>query len=516
MSGKGKSGDCISSTAMRILEFNAEYFGISLVQLMENAGAGVAEEIASRFDSDKRVVFFCGLGGNGGDGFVAARHLLSKGYCVSVVLAGRGRDIVHSAARENWKVLQFLRRSIPVAEVYDSSVIPKVEADIVVDALLGTGVKGELRPPMSHIVDYVNHVEGFKVAVDVPTGLDSDTGETFGSAVKADLTVTFHKEKNGLRKAKQFVGKLVIRDIGLPKVLENFAGPGDVLVLLGQRSSDAHKGDSGRLLAIGGSDVFSGAPALVSLAALRTGVDIVYLAAPSRTARAISSMSPDLITVKLEGEYLNPKNIEALKPYIEKVDAVVLGPGLGVEPETEKFVKECINVVEKAGKPLLLDADGLKAFGSFKRALKVPLVLTPHVGEYAVLTGRKLSNNLQDNVYEVQKTARELDAVVLLKGPVDVVCSGSNFKFNFTGNAGMTVGGTGDVLSGVVGALLSQKVEPFEAAVAGAYVNGAAGDFVASTVGYHMIATDLLPWIPTVLDNPMDHLKVRKNDTRVS
>ena len=156
---------------------------------------------------------------------------------------------------------------------------------------------------------------------------------------------------------------------------------------LNHASPSAHKGDFGRLLVIGGSEVYSGAPTLVSLAAMRTGVDIVYLAAPAKTAIAISSMSPDLITIKLEGENLNPANMETLKPYLSMVDAVVMGPGLGLNPETIKFVKACVEEVEKAKKPLLLDADGLKAFAKFKRPLKVPLVLTPHAGEYAILTG---------------------------------------------------------------------------------------------------------------------------------
>lgn len=516
MSLKGKNAGCISSEAMRTLEFNAEYFGVSLLQLMENAGAHVAEEIASRFNAKKKVVVFCALGGNGGDGFVAARHLLSRGFDVSIVLSGRGCEITHSAALENWKALKFLQRSIPVIEVYDSSLIPKVEADIVIDALLGTGSRGKLRPPILQLVGCINSIQAFKVAVDVPTGLDSDSGEVIGPVVKADLTVAFHKEKIGLHKAKPYVGKLVVRNIGLPREFETFVGPGDVMVPLSRRSSGAHKGDSGRLLSIGGGEVFSGAPTLVSLAALRTGVDIVYLAAPDKTARDISSMSPDLITVKLQGNNLNPKNVETLKPYIDRVDAVVLGPGLGMEPETQEFVKGLVFAVERAGKPLLLDADGLKAFGSFKRRLKIPLVLTPHAGEYVILTGQKLSGALEHDVKAIKRTALELGAVILVKGPVDVICSGSRFKLNFTGNAGMTVGGTGDVLSGIVGGLLAQKVDGFEAAVAGAYVNGAAGDFVANSVGFHMVASDLLPWIPTVLDNPMDHLKVRKNGARAS
>ena len=504
-----ETNPAISSRDMRALEANAEYYGISLLQLMENAGQSVAAEVARRFEPGKKVLVFCGQVGNGGDGFVAARHLLSMGYGVTAVLAGRGRDISHEATKKNFEALQSLS-DIPVVEVTDSSAIPKVEADVVVDALLGTGTKGRLKPPISQLVDAINALRGFKIAVDVPTGIDSDTGENLGIAVNANVTVTFHAPKMGLVNAKKFVGELIVKDIGLPRQLETYAGPGDVLLVTKQRSLAAHKGDFGRVLAIGGSEVFSGAPTLVSLAALRTGVDIVYLAAPVKTATAISSMSPDLITVKLDGNHLKPGNVDELKPYIASVDAVVLGPGLGLHPDTKDFVKACIAAVEAAGKPLLLDADGLKAFAEFKRPLKVPAVLTPHAGEYAILTGQTLPDIIEERVSMVQKTAAELNCVVLVKGKVDLICSKKRFKLNFTGNQGMTVGGTGDVLSGIVGALLAQKADAFEAAVAGAFVNGAAGDFVTSKIGYHMVATDLLEWIPHVLDDPMSHAEVRR------
>lgn len=510
MKAKKKRAEAITSREMRALEVNAEYFGISLLQLMENAGRNVAEETISRFPTDQKVAIFCGLGGNGGDGFVAARHLLAHGFTVSVLLVGKGRDIRHESAAQNWCGLQPLRGSIRIQEVTDSSVIPKVDADVVVDALLGTGTKGKLRPPIAQIVDYINSLDAFKIAVDVPTGIDSDTGDVLGNAVKADVTVTFHKSKTGLHAAKKYGGELVVKDIGLPDEMAQFAGPGDVLLVKKLRAASAHKGDFGRLLVIGGSKVFSGAPALVSLAALRTGVDIVYLAAPAKTAYAVSSISPDLITLKLKGDNLTANNVTTLQPYLENVDAVVMGPGLGLHAETSEFVKACVTAVESAGKPLLLDADGLKAFAEFKRPLRVPLVLTPHAGEYAVLAGRKLPESLEERVAEVQKTAAELKAVVLVKGQVDVVCDSERVKLNFTGNPGMTVGGTGDVLSGVVGALLAQKADVFEAAVAGAFVNGAAGDFVAGDKGYHLLATDLLEQIPRVLDDPMSHLKVRK------
>ena len=500
----------ISSREMRALEVNAEYFGITLLQLMENAGHNVAAEIASRCPKEQKIAIFCGLGGNGGDGFVAARHLTAMGYKVAVILAGKNKDIAHPAALQNFCALKALSESIPIHEVTDSSELPSVDAEIVIDALLGTGTKGKLKPPLTQLVKYINSLHAFKLAVDAPTGIDSDTGEVLGTAVKAKVTVTFHKAKTGLEKAKKHVGELIVKDIGLPKELESYAGPGDVLLVTKPRLPSAHKGDFGRLLVIGGSEVFSGAPALVSLAALRTGVDLVYLAAPAKTATAISSMSPDLITLKLDGDHLTPKSLAALKPYVKMVDAVALGPGLGLHSETKEFVKACVTTIENAGKALLLDADGLKAFAEFKRLLKVPFVLTPHTGEYAVLTGRKLSESLSERVEEVQRTAAKLHAIILLKGQVDVICDGKRVKLNFTGNAGMTVGGTGDVLSGIVGAFLAQKADPFEAAVAGAFVNGAAGDFVADDIGHHMMATDIINWLPNVLNDPMSHEKVRE------
>ena len=516
MSEESHTKNSITSREMRALELNAEYFGVSRLQLMENAGHNVALEIASRFKPDKSVAIFCGLGGNGGDGFVAARHLSSTGFKVKVILAGEAKQIAHKEALENWKAIQFLKESIPIHEVYDSSLIPEITAEIVIDALLGTGTKGKLRPPILQLVEKINATNAFRVAVDVPTGIDADTGEVLGKAVKANLTITFHKTKKRLENAKDYIGELVVKDIGLPKEFENLAGPGDVLFVTKPRPPKSHKGDFGRLLIIGGSETFSGAPALVALAALRAGVDLTYVAAPAKTAYAISSMSPNLISVKLDGEHLNPSNVPALEGYIETVNAVILGPGLGLHTETKEFVRAIVEVLEGAGKPLLLDADGLKAFAEFRKPLNVPLVLTPHAGEYAILTGKKLPENFNERVAVVQRTAAELVAVILLKGPVDIISDGKSFKLNFTGNVGMTVGGTGDVLSGVVGAFLAQQIDPFEAAVAGAFVNGAAGDFVFEEKGYHMVSTDLLNWIPHALNDPMSHSKVRKTSAKTS
>lgn len=503
--------ELITSREMRALEFNAEYFGISRLQLMENAGRSVAAETASRFKPrESKVAVFCGLGGNGGDGFVAARHLVCMGFRVEVILAGKASEITSEEARKNLETLRSLRTSVTIREIYDSSLIPDIKAEIFIDALLGIGLKTPPRPPIAQLIKKINESGAFKVAVDIPSGIDSDTGAVLGEAVKANLTVTFHKAKPGLFKAKEYVGELVVKDIGIPPEIEKFAGPGDVVIAIKPRFPEAHKGDFGRLLVVGGSETFTGAPALTALAALRAGADLVYVAAPHEAAYAISSMSPNLITLKLEGEYLGKHNISMVRGYMEKATALAIGPGLGLHRETMEAVREMIMIAEERKIPILLDADGLKSFADFKRRLETPTILTPHVGEYMILTGEKLPDSMEGRAEHVRRTAENLNATVLLKSHVDIISDGFRVKFNFTGNPGMTVGGTGDVLSGVVATLLAQGADPFEAAVAGAFINGAAGDLVAAEKGYHMVATDLLDWIPKVMDDPMRHAGLRR------
>jgi len=501
----------INAREMKALELNAEYFGISRLQLMENAGRSIAQEISSRFSSENtRIAVFCGLGGNGGDGFVAVRHLLAKGFQTSVILAGKPSQILDTATRRNWEILENLKDFFVVHEVVDSSTLPDVEAEVIVDALLGIGLKGKVRPPILQLIRKMNETNGFKLAVDIPSGIDADTGQILGEAVKANLTVTFHKIKPGLEKAKEYAGEVVVKDIGIPAQLETLAGPGDVSLVRHERPAEAHKGNFGRLLIIGGNEEFSGAPALAALAALRTGVDLAYVAAPKETAYVIASMSPSLITIKLEGSHLNPRNVQDIKQRLKKADAVILGLGLGTHPETKETVKILLETINMLRVPLVLDADGLKAYAEFKKTMEAPTVLTPHGGEYHTLTRKPLPEKLEEKALAVQETAAELNAVVLLKGHIDIISDGQRLKLNHTGNPGMTVGGTGDVLSGIVGALLAQRVAPFEAAVAGAFINGAAGDFAYEKLGYHLMPTDLLDWIPKVIDDPLSHAKVRK------
>jgi NAD(P)H-hydrate epimerase len=500
----------VSSDYMRAIEENAEYLGVSRLQLMENAGHAVAMEIGKRFDPKRAsVIVYAGLGGNGGDGLVAARHLTSLNFRVSVVLAGIPDWITDVETKKNWQVVQQLG-SIRTYTVEDSSQIPDVDGEVLIDALLGTGVKGALRPPVLQLVRKLNKSKGFRIAIDVPTGVNADTGEVVKDAVRAHLTVTLHKEKAGLAKAKRFVGELVVVEIGIPPEAELYAGPGDVRLVKKPRAPVSKKGDFGRLLIVGGSETFTGAPSLAGLAALRTGVDLVYIAAPRRTAEIIASFSPNLITVKLDGEHLNPDNIGYLESYLNKATAVILGPGLGLHPDTVQTVKTLSPMVEKRGLPLLLDADGLKAFSQTRRKFKRKTVLTPHAGEYKILLGESPPKDLSKRAKHVTESAKRLGACILLKGNVDVISDGINTKLNVTGNPGMTVGGTGDTLSGIIGAFLAQGFDPFKSAVAGAFINGAAGDFAAKEKGYHLVPTDIVDWIPKLIEDPMLHARLHR------
>lgn len=496
----------LTSLETMILDRNSEYLGVSTLQLMENAGRSVADEITARFGAGSSVVIYGGTGRNGGDGMVVARHLAGRGFNVVFKFVGNEAVISDSTALHNWLALKAMVSTIRIEEHPDSSGLSESDSDIVVDALLGTGVKGKLRQPILRAVEVINGSRGFKIAVDVPTGIDSDTGEVLGEAVRANLTVTLHATKRGFSRAKEFCGEVKVAPIGIPPEAATFAGPGDVDAVVVRRLPEAHKGQFGRLLVIGGSEVFTGAPTLVALAAYRTGTDLVFVAAPEKTAQAISSISPNLITIKLPGQNLSPTHLRLLREQVEKASAIAVGPGLGLSKQTVATVRRIVSLAHQLKKPLLLDADGLKSLGVIRKKIFDPsTVVTPHAGEFQAITGKAPSRDLKVRSNEVRDFATKTGAVVLLKGHTDVISDGTSLKLNNTGNPGMTVGGTGDVLSGIVAGLLAQGVDGFRAAVAGAFVNGAAGDLAEEQYGYHITPTDLLEHIPKIMNDPMCH-----------
>jgi len=276
----------------------------------------------------------------------------------------------------------------------------------------------------------------------------------------------------------------------------------DVRAVLPKRRPESHKGDFGRLLIVGGGSRYVGAPALVGLAALHSGGDLAIIAAPEKTAWTINSFSPDLITIKLPCRDLEPSALSELFSEIERSTAVVAGPGLGTLAKTRDAVIELARALREKHPhtPVLFDADGLKALASEKSLPQgMPWVMTPHAGEFKILIGSDLSSDTQGRAEQVKLAARELGCAILLKSHVDIIASASgDLKLNYTGNPGMTVGGTGDVLSGIVGTFLAQGIDPFRAAVAGAWVCGRAGDLCLEEKGYEFVASDLIDKLPEV------------------
>ncbi len=486
----------ISPLEMSAIDRNAMYLGIDPLVLMENAGRSVAEEVLKN-PSVRSALILCGPGNNGGDGLVAARHLSNRGVRVSVLLLGEPRTAI---AKRNLEILSSMH-SVEIRRVRDSSDLRSPEVakwagqhDCLVDAMLGTGARGTPREPVASALGLATELDAYRVAVDIPSGVDAETGERWEDAFRADVTVTFHCAKNGHLKAD--VGRLVVADIGIPAEAEETAGPGDLLLVSDRRDPLSHKGQNGVLLVIGGSREYTGAPAICAMAALRTGIDLVYVAVPEAVRGTVAAYSPSLITRPIPGDRLTQSSLAPILSLTSKADAVAIGPGLGREAETMDAVRNLVGHL--AGKPVVVDADGLSALAGRADELGKNVVLTPHAGEFQALTGSELPTEHGDRKRVVMRVAAATRCTWAVKGPWDIIASGEKSKINKTGNACMTVGGSGDCLTGIIGALLARGNDPFRSAVAGCFVSGRAGDLASEEIGCHITPTDILERIPLV------------------
>ena len=487
--------EAITSAEMSSIDTNCAYHGLSTIQLMENAGSGLANVIKKRFEKGK-ITFITGRGNNGGDAFVASRHL--KNFDCSVILLGSSKDIRTKESRRNFDIIK--KSGFLIKEIRDSSDLGDSllkDSDIVVDAIFGTGIKGKIREPESTAIDMINASKAFVLSVDVPSGLDPDTGSGLkDKSVHADLTVTFHRMKKGLLdpSAKKNVGKIEVSDIGIPNKMEMLTGPGDIN-LVHKRSTESHKGDNGRVLIIGGGPFF-GAPTLSAFAALRAGADWVTVATPKSVYPIVSSFSPDLIVKELSSDVLIADDLPKISVLIEDHDVVVIGMGLGNDKETVKAVK---SIIKKSDK-VVIDADGLYGLNIPQKKKKV--IITPHLGEFSKI-GVKTSDlknwGIDDKIDFIEDFSFKNNLVVLMKGKEDIISDGSRTKVNKSGNFGMTVGGTGDVLSGIAGALFATNDDPFYVSTASAFLSGAAGDLAFEERGFCLLATDVVEKIPEVL-----------------
>ncbi len=503
--GLGLPGEAISVEDMRAYEVNGVWLGVSLLVLMENAGRSVADYIEYRLGGveGRSIVVLAGKGGNAGDGFVAARHLASRGARVEVHLAYHPDLVSHPDARVNFEALVRLG-SAKIIKPGHRGWLDTSGADVVVDALLGTGVRGGLRSPVREAVEAFNSSQGLRVSIDVPSGVDPDTGVAVEGAARADATVTMHRVKRGLLRARHYTGEIVVASIGLPREAEVTAGPGDVVARVPARPRDSHKGVGGRVLVVAGSASYIGAALLAVEAAARTGVDLVYVASPRRIVEAAAGRTSTAVPAPIIGDYLSPRDLPGLRGFLEKAHAVAIGPGLGRDEQVLEAVAAIIGEAIERGKPVVVDADGLHAVTRLG-GLGENVVLTPHRGEAARLAGEP-----GDPHWMARRIAEAYKATVLVKAPVDVACSpDGRCRVNRTGVPAMSVGGTGDVLTGVIAGILAKRAsilgnpDPLNTAITGAYITGAAGALAYREYGESMTAHDVIEMIPRVLGDPL-------------
>ncbi|RDE17044.1 MAG: bifunctional ADP-dependent NAD(P)H-hydrate dehydratase/NAD(P)H-hydrate epimerase [Candidatus Thorarchaeota archaeon] len=497
----------ISTNDMRILELNAEYLGITLGMLMENAGREVVRLMESIEPLEgKRVAVLCGVGGNGGDGMVASRYLYAAGASVDVLLMGDEGSISNPHTFTNWKILKNIRgisKSILRTESDVKSCKAISKAELLVDAMLGIGQTNAVREPMLTAIKTFNSSKATKYSIDIPTGMDSDTGQVYGVTVRATHTITLHAPKPALFKSSEYVGRVHVVDIGIPKDAGLVCGGGDLWLYTRPRKPTAHKGDFGRILVIGGSDVFSGAPALTAMAALRTGADLVSMVVPDPIVATTRSYSPNLIVHSLNNTILVPESLDSVREVAQQCDAVAIGPGLGQAPQTIKASNSIVQALMSDGKMMVIDADALKALSSSGISLDPDSsIVTPHWGELATLLARDLGDPdvVNNRIERAVEAASKFNTTVLLKGHVDVIAHpDGHYKLNYTGVPAMTVGGTGDVLTGIAATLLSRRHGSFKAASAAAFISGLAGEKAFQELGDHIEATDCIAKIPEVM-----------------
>lgn len=478
---------------VRLVEKEANESSISYLQLMENAGAYCARVIRKTFENTNRrnVLIVCGKGKNGGDGFVIARKLLESGYNVTVMMtAGLPKD------EESSEMLARIRASgIPI--VYFDEKNDRNDyfnsAQIIVDCVFGIGFKGVPDSVSENVFGRINSSSAVVVSVDVPSGLCGDSGEITGAYVEADITVaiTCLKPVHVIKPACTHCGQTVLAHIGIPEhCYEKVASPlitfkdGDIKEFFPKRAFDSHKGTFGTVLFIGGSYEMPGAAFLATSAAVNSGAGIVKAAFPDVSYSAIASKTVEQVLIPLpsnENGRISHKAIPRIAKELEHCSAVVIGCGMGVDSDTEKIVSY---VIENSPVPVILDADGINAVKDnidiIDRA-KAAVILTPHPKEMARLAKCDVSEIQSNRGAAVKSFTASHKAVLVLKGASTLVgeADSDSIYINTTGNSGLATGGSGDVLSGLIGSFCAQGLAPFEAATAGVYIHGEAGDAVS-------------------------------------
>lgn len=483
--------------------------GIPSIVLMENAGRQAVAAMEAAFEdlATSHVGVLCGRGNNGGDGFVVARTLVQRGVETSVFLLGSVAE-VRGDARTNLEILG--RIGLTVVEItnaqeWELHFSEISQCEVLVDAILGTGFHGQLSGLLETVVADVNGLGVPVVAIDLPTGVSADSHEVTGEAIEASMTVTLAAPKIPLilPPADSHGGDLVIADIGIPlPILDDVEGPYIELLtrermrdLVPARAADSHKGDFGRVLIIAGSLGRTGAAHLAAMGALRSGAGLVTIATPRSCVPVVAAMAPEYMTEPLDETVSGTIDYSALDRVLEiKADVIAVGPGLGQSPGTAAFVQ---GLLERAGVPLVLDADALNAFAGDPDRLVgrdgVDVVITPHPGEMARLLNISVEAVQHDRLRHATEFAASHRVHVVLKGHRTIIAGPDNRAFvNLTGNSGMATGGTGDLLTGMIAAWFAQLLDAEAACKLAVYLHGTAGDLAEADEGdVSLIAGDI-------------------------
>ena len=448
----------------QILDQNALHYGVNLSELMDNAGSGIADYICRNYGTDTRIVFVCGGGNNGGDGYVASSILLGKGFDVTIFQSSAPISVI---AKKKFLELELVTKNISELEKN------KDKTDLLVDCLLGSGIKGEPRSPFDKYIEVMNSFENI-ISVDVPSGIGSRY------VIAPTVTITFHDHKMEMNEENS--GTIILHDVGFPEDIDQKTGPGELL-LYPEFVSKKHKGQNGKIAIIGGGP-YSGAPALAALGAYRAGIDLVHVFVPTSSYEHVSSFIPELIVHELPGEIVTEEHLEFILEKASEFDAIVVGPGIGKHEETKNAIVELVGNCNN----IVLDADAILDF-DFKHP---NVLLTPHQGELKRLTPSSRPGDLLEY-------ASEKGITLLVKGEVDIITNGNLIKKNSSGHPRMAVGGTGDVLAGVCGALMGKGLTPFESARLAAYSLGIAGEICYEVIGSGFLPTDLALSLSKVL-----------------
>ncbi len=503
----------VTSEEMRAIDAAAiGDYGIPGIVLMENAGLRVAEAVCESATPQARVIVLCGRGNNGGDGLVVARHLLNRGTKVGVMLLAPGSDLSGDAA-VNYAIAR--KMGVPIVETPSPRALNAAaeSADVLVDAILGTGARGETRGLIRAAIRATKRCPGCTIAVDIPSGVSADDGALLGEAVRADVTVTFGLPKIGLYTypGRGCCGEVRVADIGLPQALlvdprlqTNLITANEAARRLPPRPREAHKGDFGRVVILGGCPGFTGAPCLAAEGALRAGAGLVTVGCAESLNAILEVKLTEAMSRPLPetpDACLGRESVPAALDLCARADAVVLGPGLSRHPEAAAFARA---VIRSATAPLVIDADALSALAGDLaplRARRAPTVLTPHPGEMSRLCGATIEAVQADRLGCARHLAAETAAVTVLKGVGTVVAAPDGEAWvNPTGSSALATGGTGDVLAGALAGLLAGGADPLAASVAAVYYHGAAGDLAeACTSGRGVTAGDLAVALAEVL-----------------